>query len=271
MISSPFYNSLFKKYVVIFGTLFNNIKIERVNDEGVLEQTFKIPIAYGPREKFLARIEDNPEASALTAIKLPRMAFEISSISYAPERKLQTINKVASRKNVNGVNVYSKVFNPAPYNIGFRLDIMTKTMEDGLRIVEQILPYFTPEWTVSAKLLGEDFDTVTDIPLVLDSVEIDDSYAADFITRRVLVFSLSFTMKCYFYGPVTESKLIKIVDVRLYPDTTANNGVVTTLTRPGLTASGEPTSNVELSVALSQIDEDDNSGFIVTTEERYGG
>jgi hypothetical protein len=271
MISSPFYNSLFKKYVVIFGTLFNNIKIERVNEEGILEQTFKIPIAYGPREKFLARIEDNPEASALTAIKLPRMAFEISSISYAPERKLQTINKITSKKNVNGVNVYSKVFNPVPYNIGFRLDIMTKTMEDGLRIVEQILPYFTPEWTVSAKLLGDEFDNVTDIPLVLDSVEIDDSYAADFITRRVLVFSLSFTMKCYFFGPVTESKLIKIVDVRLYPDTTANNGVVTTLTRPGLTADGEPTSNAALSVALSQIDEDDNYGFIVTTEERYGG
>ena len=271
MLGSPFYNSSFKKYVVIFGTLFNNIKIERLNDTGVLEQTFKIPIAYGPREKFLARIEDNPDAAALTAIRLPRMAFEVSSISYASERKLQTVNKVVSRKNINGVNVYSKVFNPVPYDIGFRLDIMAKTMEDGLRIVEQILPYFTPEWTVSAKLLGDEFDTITDIPLVLQSVEIDDSYANDFLTRRVLIFSLTFTMKTYFYGPVTESKLIKLVDVRLYPDTTANNGVVTTLTRPGLTADGEPTANLELSVALSQIDEDDNYGFIVTTEERYGG
>lgn len=269
MLSSPFYNSLFKKYVVIFGTLFNNIKIERKNEAGVLEQTFKVPIAYGPREKFLARIEDNPDAAALTAIRLPRMAFEITTIDYDPNRKLQTINKIASRKEVNGVNTYKKVYNPAPYNIGFRLDIMVKTMEDGLRIIEQILPYFTPEWTVSAKLLP-DFDNVTDIPLILNDVQIDDTYASDFMTRRVLTFSLTFTMKCYFFGPVTESKLIKIVDVRLYPDTTANNGVVTTMIRPGLTADGEPTSNAELSVALSQIDETDTYGFIITTSENYG-
>jgi len=170
-------------------------------------------VRYGPREKFLARIEDNPDATALTAIKLPRMAFEISSINYAPDRKLQTINKIASRKNINGVNVYDKVFNPVPYDVGFRLDIMAKTMEDGLRIVEQIIPYFTPEWTISAKLLGNDFDNVTDIPVVLDNVAIDDSYAADFITRRVLTFTLTFTMKCYFFGPVTESKLIKLSQV----------------------------------------------------------
>ncbi len=268
---SPFYNSLFKKYVIIFGTLFNNIKIERKNSSGGLEQSFKVPIAYGPREKFLARLEDNPDATALTAIKLPRMAFEISQISYAPSRKLQTINKIASRKNLNGVNVYDKVFNPVPYDIGFKLDIMAKTMEDGLRIVEQILPYFTPEWTVSAKLLGNDFDNVTDIPLVLESVEIDDTYAADFMTRRVLTFTLSFVMKCYFFGPVTESKIIKLTDVRIYADTTANTGVTTTTIRPGLTADGEPTSNSELSVALSQIEEDDNYGYIVTTENNYGG
>jgi len=265
--TSPFYNSLFKKYVIIFGTLFNNIKIERKNSSGGLEQTFKVPIAYGPREKFLARIEDNPDAVALTAIKLPRMAFEIASIAYDPNRKLQTINKIASRKNLNGVNVYDKVFNPVPYNIGFRLDIMAKTMEDGLRIVEQILPYFTPEWTVSAKLLGNDFDNVTDIPLVLNSVQIDDTYANDFITRRVLTFTLDFTMKCYFFGPVTESKLIKLSQVVLYADSTANTGMVTTIIRPGLTATGEPTANIDLSVALSQIDENDNYGFIITTED----
>jgi hypothetical protein len=142
-------------------------------------------------------------------------------------------------------------------------------MEDGLRIIEQVLPYFTPDWTVSARLLP-DYDNVTDIPIVLDNVEIDDSYASDFTARRVLVFSLTFTMKCYFFGPVTESKLIKIVDVRIYPDTTANNGVVTTLIRPGLTVDGEPTSNAELSVALSQIDETDSYGFIVTVSDNYG-
>jgi len=268
---TPFYNSLFKKYVVIFGTLFNNIKIERRNSSGGLEQTFKVPIAYGPREKFLARIEENPDANSLTAIKLPRMAFQIDSIRYAPNRKLQTTNKILSKKNLNGVNVYDKVYNPVPYDIGFKLEIMAKTMEDGLRIVEQILPYFTPEWTVSAKLLGNDFDNVTDIPLILDDVRIEDTYAADFIARRVLVFTLTFTMKSYFYGPVTESKIIKLATVNLYADTTANSGIVTTAVRPGLTADGEPTSNVALSVALSQIDEDDNYGFIITTVDNNNG
>lgn len=260
---TSFYNTLFKKYVVIFGTLFNNIKIERRNDAGVLEQNFKVPIAYGPREKFLARIQDNPDAIALTSIKLPRMAFQISSINYAPSRKLQTINKVASKKDVNGVNVYSKVYNPVPYDVGFTLQILAKTMEDGLRIVEQILPYFTPEWTVSAKLLGTEFDNVTDIPLVLDEVQIQDQYEDNFLARKVLTFTLNFTMKCYFYGPVTESKIIKLATVNIYPDTTANSMLVTTTVRPGLTVDGEPTSNADLSVALSQIDEDDNYGFII--------
>ena len=270
MIGTSFYHSLFKKYVVIFGTLFNNIVIERQNSSGQLEQTFKIPISYGPREKFLARVEDNPDAVALTAIKLPRMAFEVTGITYAPNRKLNTINKVMTRNNINGVNVYNRVFNPAPYDISFRLDIMTKTMEDGLRIVEQILPYFTPEWTVSAKLLP-DYDNITDIPVVLNDVSIDDSYAADFVTRRVLIFSLTFTMKCYFYGPITESKLIKFVDVRVYPDTTANTTYDRTTIRPGLTIGGDPTSNIELSVALSQIDETDTYGFIIDTTETMDG
>ena len=262
-----FYNTLFKKYVIIFGTLFNNIKIDRRNESGVLEQNFKVPIAYGPREKFLARVTDNPDAIAQTSIKLPRMAFSISSINYARDRKLQSINKVVSRKSVNGVNTYDKVYNPVPYDVGFKLEILSKTMEDGLRIIEQILPYFTPEWTVSAKLLGENFDNITDIPLILNTVDIQDSYENDFIARKVLTFTLNFTMKCYFYGPVTESKIIKFATVNIYPDTTANNILTTTTVRPGLTVDGEPTSNADLSVALSQIEEDDNYGFIVTVED----
>lgn len=266
-----FYNTLFKKYVIIFGTLFNNIKIERRNDAGVLEQNFKVPIAYGPREKFLARIQDNPTGIAQTSIKLPRMAFSISSMNYARDRKLQSINKVVSKKNVNGVNVYDKVYNPVPYDLGFKLEILAKTMEDGLRIVEQILPYFTPEWTVSAKLLGSDFDNITDIPLVLNSVEIQDQYENDFLARKVLTFTLNFTMKCYFYGPVTSSKIIKFATVNIYNDTAANNVLTTTSVRPGLTVDGEPTTDPALSVALSEIEEDDNYGFIVSIEDNNNG
>lgn len=268
---TPFYNSLFKKYVVIFGALFNNISIERVDNSGNIVQTLKVPIAYGPREKFLARILQNPTGIAQTSIQLPRMAFSISSIDYAPDRKLQTINKVVSVKNVNGHNTYKKVFNPAPYDIGFKLEVLVKTMEDGLRIVEQILPYFTPEWTVTAQLLGTDFDNYTDIPLILESVLMEDQYTADFSERRVLIYTLSFKMKAYFFGPVTESKVIKITNVNLYADTTANTGIVTTTIRPGLTPDGQPTSNADLSIAISQIEETDSYGFIVTTVEKNNG
>lgn len=267
----PFYNSLFKKYVAIFGTLFNNIYIQRTNNADEVTQTIKVPIAYGPREKFLARLSDNPTGSALVSITLPRIAFEIDSIRYAPNRKLQTLNRTVSKKNINGTNVYKKVYSPAPYDIGFKLEIMTKTMEDGLKIVEQILPYFTPEWTVSAHMLGNDFDMVTDIPVVLDSVNIDDQYQADFISRRVLVFVLNFTMKANFWGPVTESKLIKITEVKIYADSTANAGFTDTTIRPGLTPGGLPTSNNELTVALSEIDETDNYGFIIETTQTYSG
>ena len=199
------------------------------------------------------------------------MAFSISSVEYARDRKLQSINKVLSRKDVSGTNVYSKVFNPVPYDLGFKLQILAKTMEDGLRIVEQILPYFTPEWTVSAKLLGNEFDNVTDIPLVLNTVEIEDQYEDTFLARKVLTFTLTFTMKAYFYGPVTESKIIKLVNVKVFQDLTANSELTTTTVRPGLTIDGEPTSNAELSVALSQIEEDDNYGFIVTIEDNNNG
>jgi len=268
---SPFYNSLFKKYVAIFGTVFNNIYIDRTDDNNSVIQELKVPISYGPREKFLARLQDNPTGSATVSITLPRMAFEIDSISYAANRKLQTMTKIASKKNINGHNVYKKVYAPTPYDIGFKLEILTKTMEDGLKIIEQILPYFTPEWTIQAHLLGDDFDMSTDIPIVLDSVSIDDQYEDNFLTRRVLIFVLNFTMKAYFYGPITESKIIKLTDVKMYADLTANSGYIETTIRPGLTANGMPTSNLALSVDYSQIEENSNYGFIINTTQTYSG
>jgi hypothetical protein len=268
---SPFYNSLFKKYVAIFGTIFNNIYIDRTDDSGNVIQELKVPIAYGPREKFLARLSDNPTGSATVSITLPRMAFEIDKIEYAANRKLQTMNKIASKKNINGHNVYKKVYSSVPYDIGFKLQILTKTMEDGLKIIEQILPYFTPEWTVQAHLLGDDFDMVTDVPTVLDGVAIEDQYEDNFLTRRVLIFVLNFTMKANFYGPITESKIIKLTDVKMYADLTANSGYIETTIRPGLTANGMPTSNLALSVDYSQIDENSNYGFIINTTQSYSG
>ena len=193
MLSVPYYHSLLKKYVIIFGTLFNNIRIERLNADGTVNSTLKVPIAYGPREKYLARAENNPTGDAVVAVKLPRMAFEMTNIQYASDRKLQTTRTIMTSNNVNGTNVYKKAYTPVPYDLTFELSIMTKTTEDGTRILEQILPYFTPEWTISARLL-EDFEQLTDIPIVIDRVSVDDSYDSNFEQRRALVYTLSFTI-----------------------------------------------------------------------------
>lgn len=266
MLSTPFYHALLKKYVIVFGTLFNQIYIERESSSGTVGQRFKVPIAYGPREKYLALAENRQATTDRQEIVLPRLGFEIIGFNYAQDRKLQTLGKINTRNNINGQNVYKKVFNPVPYDINFRLSIYSKSTEDGTRILEQILPYFTPEWTVSCKLL-EDFDERMDIPLVLNSVSTDDTYDSDYLTRRALVFDLDFTMKVYLYGPVTQSKLIKVAKVNLYPNLTTNTVFDRVTVQPGLTANGEPTSNSAASVPYTSIDEDDNYGYIVTIEE----
>jgi len=266
MLTSPFYHALLKKYVIVFGTLFNSVYIERLASNGSVAQRFKVPIAYGPREKYLALAENRQATTDRQEIILPRMGFEMIGFNYAQSRKLNTIGKINTKNNINGSNVYKKTFNPVPYDINFRLSIYSKSTEDGTRILEQILPYFTPEWTVSAKLL-DDFDEKMDIPLVLNSVSTDDTYDSDYMTRRALVFDLDFTMKVYLYGPVTQSKLIKIAKTNLYPNLTSNTVFDRVTVQPGLTANGTPTSNADASVAYSLIDEDDDYGYIVTIEE----
>ena len=269
MLSVPFYHSLFRKYVIIFGTLFNNIRIERVDQTGAVTQTLKVPIAYGPREKYLARVTGNPDAIATQAIQLPRMSFEVTNIGYAADRKLQTTRTVMTANSVTGVNVYKKAFTPVPYDIDFSLSIIAKNTEDMTRIVEQILPYFTPEWTISAKLLP-DFDQLTDIPIVIGPIQIDDNYDSAFTERRSLVYTINFVMKAYLYGPITQSKLVKIVDINynipIDINTPVNQVVPVELQviQPGLDANGNPTTLLANTIPYSQIDEADPYGYIDT-------
>jgi len=263
MLSVPYYHSLFRKYVVIFGTLFNNIKVERHNTDGSVNSTFTVPIAYGPRDKFLARVEANPTGIAKTAISLPRMGFEITGISYASDRKLQTTVPYYTKNNVNGNSVLQKVYTPVPYDIDFELSIMVKETEDGTRIVEQILPYFTPEWTVSAKLL-QDFDGYTDIPVIIKSVQYQDTYDAAFTERRALVWIIGFTMKAYLYGPTSQAKVIKIATINSFAPMEANIAITQTTTQPGLDANGNPTILLANTVSYQSIDETSNYDYIIT-------
>lgn len=266
MFGKNFYHALLRKYIVLFGTLFNDIQITREDNSGQPLQTFKIPLSYGPREKFLARVEDDPVLNRPSAVALPRMSFEITGITYDGERKLPTTQKYL-HKNVGtgGKLAYQSVYMPVPYKINIELNIMTKEAEDGTRIVEQILPYFTPDWTLTAHLL-EDFDNYPlDIKVKLDDVRQEDTYTdGDFKTRRAIIWTISFTMDIYFFGPSSKAKIIKISKVNLYTDTNDTSVDVRITTQPGLDVNGNPTSDITQTIDPLLIDETDNYGYIVT-------
>jgi hypothetical protein len=251
----------------MFGTLFNSIYINRINSSNETVQSMKVPLSYGPKEKFLARLEGDPTFNR-PAMVLPRMAFEITSISYASDRKLNTLNR---NVKVNSANTASLAYQyqSVPYDIGFTLYIMVKNVDDGTRIVEQILPYFTPEWTITANLIPQ-LGLNVDIPIILKTIGSQDTYEGDFMNRRAIVWTLDFAMKAYLFGPTKKGSIIKTVNTNIYVAKTENiddsvgvTNIASRITvRPGLLANGSPTSNVSLSVDISQIDASENYGFI---------
>lgn len=221
MLSSYFYNQTLKKAVAVFGTLFNNMKTKRPGKSEV-----RVPIAYGPREKFLARITADTVAATdnTIAIKLPRMSFEITSIEFDSTSKLNKFNKrvftQTTTDEIDNTEIKStKVVNQSvPYNISMQLNIFAKTQDDALQIFEQILPTFTPEYTVAVKDM-EGPGSITDVPIVLNGTSFTDDYEGDFETRRTLVYTLDFTMKVRFAGGVSDGKIIRTIDTFFYTDT----------------------------------------------------
>lgn len=214
MLGKHFYNQTMKKAVAVFGTVFNNIRIVQ---QGGTET--RVPLAYGPRKKFLARIQADTVAATdkSIAIKLPRMSFEITDISFDAESKLNKFNK--RTLPVSGQTAKVNVVNQSvPYNIGMQLNIYAKNQDDALQIFEQILPTFTPEYTVAIKGM-EGPGTSTDVPIVLTGTSIQDDYEGDFQTRRTLIYALDFTMKVRFAGGVSEGKIIRTVDTFFYSTT----------------------------------------------------
>ena len=207
MLGTYSYNEIFRKTIVSFGTLFNNIEIRR-NDE-----VMKVPLAYGPKQKFLARLDQNPDpTNKRVQITLPRLSFEISGIEYDSSRKVSPTQKIKFKKDADE---NKNTFMPVPYNIGFELAIISKNQEDGLQIIEQILPIFQPHYNLSVKLLTTVGET-KDVPVVLQNIDYEDDYEGDFATRRAIIYTLQFTAKTFLYGPVTESKIIKKANVDYY-------------------------------------------------------
>lgn len=204
----PFYHGLTRRIIVAFGSVFSNIKIERYNNDGIVEQTIAIPLSYAPKEKWVVRIDEDPSLERHTYTVLPRMSFEITGMSYDSSRKLNRMNDITCYQD----STMSKVGSPAPYNIDISLYVLTKTQEDALQIIEQILPYFNPEYSVSVKLV-EATNVTMDVPIVLNSVSIQDDYDGDFQTRRFVTYTLNFSIKANFFGPVRQNGVIENVTI----------------------------------------------------------
>ena len=216
MLGQQFYHETTRKVVVAFGTLFNDIHLVRKDNSGTIQQSMKVPLAYGPRQKYLVRLNDDPDLSKSTAVTLPRIGFEIAGISYDPARKLQRVQKFKKVKGAKASQLDTQ-YMPVPYNIDFELYILSKQSDDALQIVEQILPYFQPDYTVTIND-NTDMGIKRDVPVVLNSIGYEDDYQGDFASRRAIIYTLSFTAKFYLYGPVTSSKVIKTVQVDQYTD-----------------------------------------------------
>lgn len=213
MFGRYFYNKGIHKTVTAFGTLFNDIQIRHYDQNDDPISVLEVPLSYGPVQKFLARIEQQPAGDRKVALTLPRMSFEMTSIDYDAQRKASVIQTFKAPKTVDG-KVVNKVYCPVPYNIGFELNILAKIQDDVLQIVEQILPFFQPSFNVSVRMIPE-INEVRDIPIVLNRVGFRDDYEGDYTTRRSIIYTLNFTAKTYIFSEISEdsSGLIKKVQV----------------------------------------------------------
>jgi len=212
MLGSTFYHQTIRKYVAVFGTLFNDINIERKNSSGTVVEKLKVPLAYGPKQKWLLAVQDTTADRKVVATRTPRMGFAMTGVSYDTVRKLNTIGRnVAANTSASTTNM-TTMYNPVPYNFDFELFILVKNAEDGTQILEQILPYFTPEFTVTVNTIP-DMNIKADVPIVLNSSSVADEYEGDLSTRRTITWTLSFVLKGFIYPNLTSGEIIKTIEV----------------------------------------------------------
>jgi hypothetical protein len=277
MFGEPFYFSLIRKYVILMGTLVNNIRITRTDKSGNVTALLKVPVTYAPKDKMLARVMQDPGIDRPTAVApLPLISFEMGQMRYDGSRKLPTINRLAV-KDTTSSSKFKYQYNPVPYNIEFKMFIYAKNAEDGTKIIEQILPYFTPDWTTTVNLIPE-VDVVMDIPIILNNISYSDNYDKEFKERRAIVWTLDFILKGYIYGPVKKSGVIKFVDTNFYLPSTPDGKIIdavgnTALServtiQPGLSNTGGPINyyggpNANTgTIPYAEIEASDDFGYI---------
>jgi hypothetical protein len=212
MLGSTFYHQTIRKYVAVFGTLFNDINIERKNSAGDVVERLKVPLAYGPKQKWLLAIQDTTADRKVVATRTPRMGFSMTGISYDTARKLNTIGRNVKANTSSTTTSMVTMYNPVPYNFDFSLFILVKNAEDGTQILEQILPYFTPEFTVTVNTIP-DMNIKADVPILLNSSDVADEYEGDLSARRTITWTLSFTLKGFIYPNITSGQVIKSIEV----------------------------------------------------------
>jgi len=211
---TPFYNKSIRYLTVAFGSLFNDIYVQRLDSSGNETERIRVPLGYGPKEKWVRRLREYSSLSTetQTQVTLPRMSFEMTDASYASDRKKNTLQKkyIAGSDNTKISYNYVEV----PYDFSFNLSILTKFMEDGLQIIEQILPYFTPEFIITINI--NDINQKMDVPIVLNDFSVIEEYEGDFDARRLISFDMAFTAKSYVFGPTKTSSIIQTVDAKVY-------------------------------------------------------
>jgi len=209
MLSDHFYHASIRRTIAAFGTIFNDIKVVRKDGDGEVRQITRVPLAYGPKQKFLARLEgQNSLTDPKVAIKLPRMSFEITSLAYDSASKLARMNKVVRGSTAERDTVYTY----SPYTMSIQLAIMAKNQDDALQVIEQIIPYFQPEYTITINEVPE-IGLKSDVPITLTSVGLTEDYEGDFLSRRAIVYTLDFDLKVRFYGPVSKQGVITKTEV----------------------------------------------------------
>ena len=219
MIGKNFYNEGIRKLTIAFGQIFNNIIIENTSSTGAVTKRIRVPLAYAPKEKFLVRLEQQESLTddREVAITLPRLGFEITGLSYDSTRKLTRTQKTVKVRQSDST-VLNYQYTPVPYNVNFSLYSFTATAENGLQIVEQILPFFQPDYTVTIRV-NPDMNIIRDVPIVLNSVNYEDTYNGEFTRRRAVIYTLNFTAKTYIFGPMSKQGIIRKAQADLGADT----------------------------------------------------
>jgi hypothetical protein len=251
MMGEYFYHEHIRRAVSVFGTLFNNIDVVKYDGAGKVMSRAKAPLSYGPTQKFLSRInEEESLTDPKLAIRLPRMSFEITSISIDQNTKLQRSLKKKEFCYVDdtedGKTSSRMVYYPIPYRIGFQLSIIAKHMDDALQILEQILPYFRPEYTVTVHEVDSNFKS--DMPFILQSVSMSDDYEGDYVTRRSIIYTLDFQTIVKIYGPIQKSSIIKEVNIAIAD--------------MNMKASGDPYRTMDIRVIPPDASEDDPHSIV---------